>query len=150
MDNQQTTTTEHLDNFNGLVKNQRFVMFTTRSTEGKLVSRPMTIAERENDLFRFSATVRAADTWFGMNWVAYEKLSVKQANAALVATLELSDRLKLREKLERLIELARREREDRNTTVYLMRPDPGWLELDRARPADLLDAVQPEPHSSNE
>ena len=37
---------------------------------------------RENDLFRFSATVRAADTWFGMNWVAYEKLSVKQANAA--------------------------------------------------------------------
>ena len=53
MDNQQTTSTEHLDNFNGLVKNQRFVMFTTRSTEGKLVSRPMTIAERENDLFRF-------------------------------------------------------------------------------------------------
>lgn len=37
---------------------------------------------RENDLFRFSATVRAADTWFGMNWVAYDKLSVKQANAA--------------------------------------------------------------------
>ncbi|MBC8136182.1 MAG: hypothetical protein H8F28_09875, partial [Fibrella sp.] len=37
---------------------------------------------RENDLFRFSATVRAADTWFGMNWVAYEKLSVKAANAA--------------------------------------------------------------------
>ncbi|MBC8104861.1 MAG: hypothetical protein H7Z41_19985, partial [Cytophagales bacterium] len=37
---------------------------------------------RDNDLFRFSATVRAADTWFGMNWVAYEKLSVKQANAA--------------------------------------------------------------------
>lgn len=37
---------------------------------------------RENDLFRFSATVRAADVWFGMNWVAYEKLSVKQANAA--------------------------------------------------------------------
>jgi hypothetical protein len=37
---------------------------------------------RENDLFRFSATVRAADTWLGMNWVAYEKLSVKAANAA--------------------------------------------------------------------
>ncbi len=37
---------------------------------------------RENDLFRFSATIRAADTWFGMNWVAYEKLSVKAANAA--------------------------------------------------------------------
>ncbi len=37
---------------------------------------------RENDLFRFSATVRAADTWFGMNWVAYEKLSMKAANAA--------------------------------------------------------------------
>ena len=53
MDNQQTPSTEHLNNFNGLVKNQRFVMFTTRSAEGKLVSRPMTISERANDLFRF-------------------------------------------------------------------------------------------------
>ena len=47
---------------------------------------------RENDLFRFSATIRAADVWFGMNWVAYEKLSVKAANTAteLVETF-LSD-----------------------------------------------------------
>lgn len=52
MDNQQTPA-EHLDNFNDLVKNQRFVMFTTRSADGALVSRPMTIAEREDDVFRF-------------------------------------------------------------------------------------------------
>lgn len=52
MDNQQAPA-EQLDNFNELVKNQRFVMFTTRSANGKLVSRPMTIAEREDDVFRF-------------------------------------------------------------------------------------------------
>jgi general stress protein 26 len=53
MDSQQTTPAEHLDAFNELVKNQRFVMFTTRNNDGSLVSRPMTIAEREDDVFRF-------------------------------------------------------------------------------------------------
>lgn len=53
MDKHQTTPADHLDTFNDLVKNQRFVMFTTRGHDGTLVSRPMTIAEREDDVFRF-------------------------------------------------------------------------------------------------
>lgn len=53
MDKKQTTPAEHAANFADLLKGQRFVMFTTRSTDGVLTSRPMTIAEREDSVFRF-------------------------------------------------------------------------------------------------
>ncbi|MBB1508302.1 pyridoxamine 5'-phosphate oxidase family protein [Tessaracoccus sp. MC1756] len=52
MDN-HTTSAEHAANLEDLIKGQRFVMFTTRDADGALMSRPMTIAEREESVFRF-------------------------------------------------------------------------------------------------
>lgn len=53
MDKNQNSPAEHAENFADLIKGQRFVMFTTRGNDGALTSRPMTIAEREDSVFRF-------------------------------------------------------------------------------------------------
>jgi hypothetical protein len=50
---------------------------------------------RENDLARFSATVRALDTWFGFQWDA---ASVGKANEIIDAALALLDDPKARDK----------------------------------------------------
>lgn len=51
MDNKQTA--DNGEKLYDLIKGERFVMFTTVRSDGTLVSRPMTIAEREDNVFRF-------------------------------------------------------------------------------------------------
>lgn len=53
MNDKNTTPAEHSDHVEDLLKGQRFVMYTTRGEDGVLTSRPMTIAEREDAVFRF-------------------------------------------------------------------------------------------------
>ena len=46
-------TTEHAEELRKLVTGQRFAMFTTVADDGSLVSRPMTIQENDDWVFRF-------------------------------------------------------------------------------------------------
>lgn len=46
---------DHEEKLEKLLKNERVVMFTTQDAQGRLKSRPMTIQEREDWVFRFIA-----------------------------------------------------------------------------------------------
>ena len=60
---------------------------------------------------------------------------------ALLATVDLAERLQLKQKAERLIALARREWREHGTRIWLRRRNVAPLALDEIEPADVLDAV---------
>jgi len=61
---------------------------------------------------------------------------------ALLATVDLAERLKLKQKVERLIALARREWREHGTRIWLRRRNATPLALDEIEPAAILDAVE--------
>jgi hypothetical protein len=61
---------------------------------------------------------------------------------ALLAAMDLAERLQLKEKVARLISLARREWTEHGTRIWLQRRDATPLALDEAQPADVLDAAE--------
>ena len=60
---------------------------------------------------------------------------------ALLATVDLAERLHLKQKVERLIALARREWREHGTRIWLRRRNATPLALDEIEPADVLDAA---------
>lgn len=60
---------------------------------------------------------------------------------ALLATANLAERLQLKQKVERLIALARREWREHGTRIWLQRRNATPLALDEIEPADVLDAA---------
>lgn len=60
---------------------------------------------------------------------------------ALLATVDLAERLQLKQKVERLIALARREWREHGTRIWLQRRNAAPLALDEIEPADVLDAA---------
>lgn len=60
---------------------------------------------------------------------------------ALLATVDLAERLQLKQKIERLIALARREWREHGTRIWLRRRDATPLALDEIEPAEVLDAA---------
>jgi hypothetical protein len=60
----------------------------------------------------------------------------------IVQALDLAERIKLKDKVVRLIELARREWSGRQTRIWLQRPMASPLALDRAEPGEVLDALE--------
>lgn len=62
--------------------------------------------------------------------------------SALLAAMDLAARLQLKEKVARLISLARREWTEHGTRIWLQRRDATPLALDEAQPADILDAAE--------
>jgi hypothetical protein len=60
---------------------------------------------------------------------------------ALLAAMDLAQRLQLKEKVERLIALARREWREHGTRIWLQRRNATPLALDEIEPADVLDAA---------
>lgn len=82
------------------------------------------------------ASVTRGDPWA----VAAVLLAVP---SALLATLDLAARLGLAERLGRLIDLARRGREERGTVVTLALERSGGLPpLDRCEPDQVLEAIE--------
>lgn len=61
---------------------------------------------------------------------------------ALLAAMDLAERLQLKEKVANLIALARRERTEHGTRVWLQRRDAPPLALDEAQPAEIIDAAE--------
>ena len=62
--------------------------------------------------------------------------------SALLAAMDLAERLKLKEKVARLIALARREWTEHGTRIWLQRRDAPPLALDEIEPADVIDAAE--------
>lgn len=60
---------------------------------------------------------------------------------AVLATIDLAERLQIKQKVERLIALARREWRERGTRIWLRRRDAPPLALDEAQPAEVIDAT---------
>lgn len=60
---------------------------------------------------------------------------------ALLATVDLAERLQLKQKVERLIALARREWREHGTRIWLQRRNATPLALDEIEPADVLGAA---------
>ncbi len=62
--------------------------------------------------------------------------------SALLATMDLAQRLQLKQKVERLITLARREWREHGTRIWLRRRNATPLALDEIEPAAVLDAAE--------
>ena len=61
---------------------------------------------------------------------------------ALLAAMDLAERLKLKQKVDRLIALARREWREHGTRIWLRRRNATPLALDEIEPAAVLDAAE--------
>jgi len=62
--------------------------------------------------------------------------------SALLATMDLAQRLQLKQKVDRLIALARREWREHGTRIWLRRRNATPLALDEIEPAAVLDAAE--------